>query len=212
MQRKCLDLENEIRRLLKVFGVKLPIRLRGGAFEEAVRGAIENDPALSHALLPMLEARQMLLETFLELDRRVRRSANQDAITTRFMSVPSVGYVTALSFKAAVDDPTRFKSLRTVGAHFRLTPRRFQSGEKDNPGRIFSHAGDADVLATLYAAANGRLMRSIAWSSLKAWGVRLMKTKGRRRAIVAVARKIAFLLHRMWINGTEFRFGSEVAA
>lgn len=96
----------------------------------------ESDPALSHALLPMLQARQMLLETFLELDRRVRRAAHQDAVTTRFMSVPGVGYVTALSFKAAVDDPTRFKSSRTVGAHFGLTPRRFQSGEKDNPGRI----------------------------------------------------------------------------
>ena len=164
MQRKCLDLENEIRGLLKVFGVKLPIRLRGGAFEEAVRDTIENDPPLSHALLPMLEARQMLLETFLELDRRVRKAANQDTITTRFMSVPGVGYVTALSFKAAVDDPARFKSSRTVGAHFGLTPRRFQSGEKDNPGRI-SHAGDADVRATLYAAANAMLMRSIAWSN-----------------------------------------------
>lgn len=75
-----------------------------------------------------------------------------------------------------------------------------------------NHAGDADVCATLYAAANAMLMRSIAWSSLKAWGVRLMKTKGRWRAIVAVARKIAVLLHRMWIDGTEFRFGSEAAA
>ena len=124
IQRKCLDLENEIRGLLEVFGVKLPIRLRGGAFEEAVRGTIENDPALSHALLPMLDARQMLLETFLELDRRVRKAASQDAVTTRFMSVPGVGYVTAPSFKAAVDDPARFKSSRTVGAHFGLTPRR----------------------------------------------------------------------------------------
>ncbi|CAN7692028.1 transposase [Rhizobium sp. LjRoot258] len=95
------------------------------------------------------------------------------------MSVPGVGYVTALSFKAAVDDPARFKSSRTVGAHFGLTPRRFQSGEKDNPGRI-SHAGDADVRA-------------------------------RRRAIVAVARKIAVVLHRMWVDGTQFRFGSEAA-
>jgi transposase len=82
--------------------------------------------------------------------------------------------------RAAVDDPVRFKSSRTVGAHFGLTPRRFQSGETDNPGRI-SHAGDADVRATLYAAANAMLMRSITRSSLKAWGVRLMKTKGRRR-------------------------------
>ena len=211
MQRKCIDLENEIRGLLKVFGVKLPMRLRGGAFDAAVRDTIESDPALSHALLPMLQARQMLLETFLELDRRVRRAATQDPHLHAVHERSRCRVVTALSFKAAVDDPARFKSSRTVGAHFGLTPRRFQSGEKDNPGRI-SHAGDADVRATLYAAANAMLMRSIAWSSLKAWGVRLMKTKGRRRAIVAVARKIAVVLHRMWVDGTEFRFGSEASA
>jgi transposase len=148
MQRKCIDLENEIRGLLKVFGVKLPMRLARGAFDAAVRDTIENDPALSHALLPMLQARQMLMETFLELDRRVRRAAREDAICMRFMGIPGVGEITALSFKAAVDDPTRFKSSRTVGAHFGLTPRRFQSGEKDNPGHI-SHAGDTDVRGAL---------------------------------------------------------------
>jgi hypothetical protein len=153
----------------------------------------------------MLQARQVLFDTFVELDRRVRRAAQDDAICRR-LGVPGVGEITALSFKAAVDDPARFKSSRTVGAHCGLTPRRFQSGEKDNPGRI-SHAGDADVRATLYAAANAMLMRSIAWSSLKAWGVRLMKTKGRRRAIVAVARKIAVVLHRMWVDGSDFRQG-----
>ncbi|WP_395943423.1 IS110 family transposase [Brevundimonas sp.] len=186
MQRKCIDLENEIRGLLKVFGVKLPMRLSRGAFNVAVRDTVESDPALSHALLPMLQARQMLFDTFMELDRRVRKAAHEDEVCTRFMGIPGVGEITALSFKAAVDDPTRFKSSRTVGAHFGLTPRRFQSGEKDNPGRI-SHASDSDVRATLYAAANAMLMRSIRWSSLKAWGMRLMKTKGRRRAIVAVS-------------------------
>lgn len=211
MQRKCIDLENEIRGLLKVFGVKLPMRLSRGAFDDAVRETIESDPALSHALLPMLEARGVLFDTFLELDRRVKRKAREDAVCRRFMGVPGVGEITALSFKAAVDDPSRFKSSRTVGAHFGLTPRRFQSGEKDNPGRI-SHAGDADMRSTLYSAANAMLMRSIAWSSLKAWGVRLMKTKGRRRAIVAVARKIAVVLHRMWVDGSDFRLGSEEAA
>jgi len=211
MQRKCIDLENEIRGVLKVFGVKLPMRLSRGAFDRAVRDIITSDPGLSHALLPMLEARQMLFDTFVQLDRRVRQAAHEDGICRRFMGVPGVGEITALSFKAAVDDPARFRSSRTVGAHFGLTPRRFQSGEKDNPGRI-SHAGDADVRATLYAAANAMLMRSIAWSSLKAWGVRLMKTKGRRRAIVAVARKIAVVLHRMWVDGSDFRRGSEAAA
>ncbi len=212
MQRKCIDLENEIRGFLKVSGVKLPLRLSRGAFDAAVRDTIESDPNLSHALLPMLEARSVLFDTFLELDRRVKRKAREDALCRRFMSIPGVGEITALSFKAAVDDPARFKSSRTVGAHFGLTPRRFQSGEKDNPDRI-SHAGDADMRSTLYAAANAMLMRSIAWSSLKAWGVRLMKTKGRRRAIVAVARKIAVVLHRMWVDGSDFRLGSqEVAA
>lgn len=211
MQRKCIDLENEIRGVLKVFGVKLPMRLSRGGFDRAVRDIIVGDPGLSHALLPMLEARQVLFETFVQLDRRVRQAAHEDGVCRRFMGVPGVGEITALSFKAAVDDPTRFRSSRTVGAHFGLTPRRFQSGEKDNPGRI-SHAGDADVRATLYAAANAMLMRSIAWSSLKAWGVRLMKTKGRRRAVVAVARKIAVVLHRMWVDGSDFRRGSEAAA
>jgi transposase len=93
---------------------------------------------------------------------------------------------------------------RTVGAHFGLTPRRYQSGEHDNPGRI-SKAGDRDVRATLYAAANALLMRTMAGSQIKSWGMRLMRTKGRRRAVVAVARKLAVLLHRMWIDGTEFR-------
>ncbi|WP_374275851.1 IS110 family transposase [Brevundimonas sp.] len=182
MQRKCIDLENEIRGLLKVFGVKLPMRLSRGAFNVAVRDTIKSEPALSRALLPMLHARQMLFETFMELDRRVRKAAHEDEVCTRFMGIPGVGEITALSFKAAVDDPARFKSSRTVGAHFELTPRRFQSGEKDNRGRI-SPAGDSDV----HAAANAMLMRSIAWSSLKARGMRRMKTRGRRRAIVAVA-------------------------
>ncbi len=99
MQRKCIDLENEIRGLLKVFGVKLPMRLAHGAFDAAVRQTIERDPPLSHALLPMLQARQVLFATFLELDRRVKRAAREDAVCRRFMSVPGVGEITALSFK-----------------------------------------------------------------------------------------------------------------
>lgn len=128
----------------------------------------------------------------------------------RTRSAGEVGRARRHDLSALHDRAGRW-SARTVGAHFGLTPRRFQSGETDNPGRI-SLAGDADVRATLYAAANAMLMRSITWSSLKAWGVRLRKTKGRRRAIVAVARKIAVVLHRMWADGTDFHLGSETAA
>ncbi|MGV8989493.1 MAG: transposase [Cypionkella sp.] len=122
------------------------------------------------------------------------------------MAVPGVGPIAALPFKAAADDPARFRRSRTVAAHFGLTPRRYQFGEHDNPGRS-RKAGDRDVRATLYAAANTLLTRTMARSQIKSWGMRLIKTKGHGRAVVvvAVARKLAVLLHWMWADGTEFR-------
>ena len=154
--------------------------------------------------MPLLDARVVLYQHYLELDRRVKRTASQDDVCMKLMTIPGVGPIAALSFKSAVDDPTRFKRSRTVGSYFGLTPRRYQSGEHDNPGRI-SKSGDRDVRAVLYAAANALLMRTMASSQIKSWGMRLMRTKGRRRAVVAVARKLAVLMHRMWIDGTEFR-------
>ncbi len=202
--KKTMDLANEVRGLLKIFGIRLPMTVKHGSFDGVVRPLIEMDDVLTHALVPLLDARVVLYQHFLELDRRVKRAASHDEVCMRMMTVPGVGPIASLTFKAAVDDPTRFKRSRTVGAHFGLTPRRYQSGEHDNPGRI-SKAGDRDVRATLYAAANALLMRTMAGSQIKSWGMRLMRTKGRRRAVVAVARKLAVLLHRMWIDGTEFR-------
>ncbi len=193
-----------------MFGIKLPARLYHGAFDAAVRDAVAGDGALEEAILPLLDARLVLLRTFRALDARVKRMARDDAVCARLMTAPGVGPLTALIFKAAVDDPTRFASSRTVGAHFGLTPRRRQSGESDNPGRI-SRAGDRDVRAALYAAANAMLTRSTRWSGLKAWGMRVMKTRGRRRGVVAVARKLAVILHRMWADGTEFRWSKTEA-
>lgn len=202
--KKTMDLANETRGLLKIFGIRLPKSVSHGSFDGIVRPIIEMDDVLAHALVPLLDARVALYQQYLELDRRVKRAASHDEVCLRLMTVPGVGPIAALTFKAAVDDPTRFKRSRTVGAHFGLTPRRYQSGEHDNPGRI-SKAGDSDVRAALYAAGNALLMRSMAQSQIKSWGMRLVRTKGRRRAVVAVARKLAVLLHRMWIDGTEFR-------
>ena len=144
---KCIDLEQEIRGLFKIFGIKLPPKLGHGAFDTEVRDIIEADETLSHALLPMLDARLVLYQTFRVLDNRTRKMAHRDPVCERLMSAPGVGFVTALTFKAGVDDPARFKQSRTVAAHFRLTPRRFQSGEIDIDGHI-SKCGDADVLST----------------------------------------------------------------
>ncbi len=149
---KTIDLANEVRGLLKIFGLRLPKSVQNGSFDKLVRPMIEIDEVLAHALIPLLDARLVLYQHFLELDRRVKRAAARDEVCLRMMTVPGVGPIAALTFKAAVDDPTRFKKSRTVAAHFGLTPRRFQSGEKDNPGHI-SKAGDRDVRATLYAAA-----------------------------------------------------------
>ncbi len=209
--KKCIDLENEVRGLFKVFGIKLPASLGHGPFDARVRAPIEADPELAEALLPLLDARLVLYRTYLELDRRVKRLARNDAVCQLLMTVPGVGPVTAMTFKAAVDDPRRFRRSRTVGAHFGLTPRRYQSGEHDNPGRI-SKAGDADVRAILYTAANALMSRTQRWSALKAWGMRLQRTKGRRRALVAVARKLAVIMHRMWMDGSKFQWGQEAAA
>ncbi|MCR9193046.1 MAG: IS110 family transposase [Gammaproteobacteria bacterium] len=208
--KKCVDLENEVRGLFKVFGIKLPSPLKHGAFDHVVRERIESDPALAHALLPLLDARLVLYKTFLVMEGRAKKMAAEDEICRRLMTAPGVGAISALTYKAAVDDPKRFKRSRTVAAHFGLTPRRFQSGEMDNMGGI-SKAGDPTVRAVLYAAANALLTRTTGWSELKAWGMNLMKTKGRRKAVVAVSRKFAVILHRMWIDGNDFQWTTEGA-
>ncbi|MTH80335.1 IS110 family transposase [Paracoccus aestuariivivens] len=204
IQRKCIDLANEIRGLFRVFGLRLPPRLEQAAFDDRVRPIIVADPDLARALLPLLDARAVLYQTYRELDRRVKQEASRDEVCLRFMGIPGVGPVAALTFRAAVDDPARFSRSRTVAAHFGLTPRRYQSGETDNPGRI-SKAGDPDVRTALYSAANAMLMRVVSGSGIKSWGLRLVRRKGRRRAVVAVARKLAVVMHRMWTDGTEFR-------
>lgn len=201
--RKCIDLENEVRGLLKVFGIRLRAGIRHGAFDAAARAPVEASPMLAHALIPLLDVRLELYRAFLELDRRVRAMAHGCDICLLLMTTPGVGYITALTFRAAIDDPRRFRRSRNVAAHFGLTPRRHQSGERDNPGRI-SKAGDGEVRSALYAAANIILTRSTKGSSLKAWGARLARSKGRKRALVAIARKLAVILHAMWIDGTPF--------
>ena len=198
---KCVDLENEVRGLLKVFGIKLRAGLGHGPFDEAAREPILQNEALAYALMPLLEVRLQLYQAFLELDRRVKRLASNDPVCLLLMSTPGVGAITALTFRAAVDDPRRFRRSRTVAAHFGLTPRRYQSGERDNPGHI-SKAGDPGV----HAAANSIMSRSGKWSSLKAWGMRLQRSKGRKRALVAVARKLAVILHVMWVDGAVFSY------
>jgi transposase len=147
--------------------------------------------------------REMIVEQIATLDAGLKRIAKGSVTIRRLMTVPGIGPITALAFGSAIDDPTRFRKASSVGAYFGLTPRRYQSGEIDRPGRV-SKAGDSMVRRCLFEAAMVLLTRVSGWSPLKAWGSRLIKRIGLRRAVVAVARKLAVILHCIWVDGTEF--------
>lgn len=200
------DVENQIRGLLKNLGLVIG-RAKMNMF--AVRAAqLAKDSELFAAVDPLLKAREAVEQQIADLDRKVLRLARNNAQVRRFMTAPGIGPVTALCFLATIDDPARFKKSRSVGAYAGLTTRRYASGEIDWTGRI-SKCGDKMLRSYLYEAANVLLTRVAKWSALKAWGIRLAKRSGLRKAKVAVARKLAVILHRMWIDGTEFRWSSK---
>jgi transposase len=203
------DLENQIRGLLKNLGLVIG-RAKFNVFAVRAEELIENRPELVAVIRPLLAARKAIEEQIGDLDRKVVKLARHDEQVRRFMTVPGVGPITALCFKATIDDPTRFKRSRSVGAYVGLTTRRHASGEVDWSGRI-SKCGDAMLRMYLFEAAGVLLTRVPKWSALKAWGMRLAKRNGLRKAKVAVARKLAVILHRMWIDQTEFNWSKKEA-
>lgn len=154
---------------------------------------------------PLLAILAMMLEQLAHLTKRVLHIAREQEVCRRLMSVPGVGPITALAFRSTIDRPERFSRSRDVGAHLGLTPARYQSGETDIQGRV-SRCGDELARTALYEAAHTLLVRSRKWSSLRAWGTQIAKRRGLARARVAVARKLAVILHRMWSDATAFRF------
>ena len=202
------DLENQIRGLLKNLGLVIgPAKMN--AFASRAAELIENRPELAVAVTPLLTARVAIEEQIADLDRKVMKLARSNAQVRQFMTAPGIGPVTALCFLATIDDPTRFKRSRSVGAYVGLTTRRYASGEID--WKAILKCGDKMLRVSHFEAANVLLTRVAKWSALKAWGIRLAKRSGLRKAKVAVARKLAVILHRMWIEGTEFRWSKETA-
>jgi len=205
------DLENQIRGLLKNLGLVIG-RAKMNVFAARAAELIQDRPALTAAVVPLLKTREVIECQIADLDRKVLRLARNNTQVRRFMTVPGVGPITALCYLATIDDPTRFEKSRSVGAYAGLTTRRYRSGEIDWTGRI-SKCGDAMLRTYLYEAANVLLTRIAKWSALKSWGMRIAKRSSLRKAKVAVARKLAVILHRMWVDGTEFNWSSkEVAA
>ena len=210
LQGKLLDIDCSIRGILRGFGLKVgPVSK--GRFEARVRELIEGHVMLETVIGSMLKARAALQVEFARLHRTMLGLVRADPICRQLMSVPGVGAVVALTFKSGVDDPSRFRRSRDVGAHFGLTPKKYQSGELDVTGAI-SKVGDKMVRTALYEAATVMLKRTVRFSGLKAWAMGVARRRGVRKARVALARKLGVILHRMWVDGTTFRWSKgEVA-
>lgn len=207
---KLRDIENGVRALLREVGIKLGTPGRK-QFAARVRELAASDAVLAALVEPLLTIIETMLDELARLTQQVLAIVRDEPVCRRLMTAPGVGPLTALTFRATVDRPERFRHSRDVGAHLGLTPRRYQSGETDIQGRI-SRCGDELARTALYEAAHTLLVRSRKWSSLRAWGMKVAKARGMARARVAVARKLAVILHRMWQDGSEFRWGKEPVA
>jgi len=210
LQRKLLDVESDLRGTLRNFGLKVGV-VSGGRYDARVRELVEGFPRLAVIVEPLLSVRRVMRQQFAVLHKMLLDTVRDDPLCQRLMTAPGVGAVVALTYRATVDQPQRFVHSRAVGAHVGLTPKRYQSGETDYEGGV-SKCGDALLRTMLYEAAHVLLTRSGKWSWLKAWGVRVAQRRGMRRAIVAVARRLAVVLHRMWVDGSEFRWSKDSTA
>lgn len=204
------DLENQIRGLLKNQGLVIG-KARGNVFRHRVEELLARHGLLRKAVRSLLEVREMVMREITDLHKKLLGLARDDEDSRRSMTVPGIGPITALAFRTAIDEPIRFRRSRSVGAYVGLTPRRYASGEVDWSGRI-SKCGDTMLRSYLFEAAGVLLTRVPQWCKLKAWGHRLWKRIGFKKAKVAVARKLAVILHRMWRDGTDFIWSSKEAA
>ena len=203
LQSKAIAIENDLRGTLRNFGLK--VGMAGATkFEGRIKELIENLPDLAVLVEPLLVVRRVLREQIGVLHRRLLAVVRDDDVCRRLMTTPGVGPVVALTYRATVDVPARFRKSKSVGAVFGLTCSKYQSGEIDRNGRI-SRCGDEMMRVMLYEAAQS-MLRSKKWSWLKAWAMQIARRRGMKKAIVALARRLAVIMHRIWVDGTEFRW------
>jgi transposase len=210
VKSKLQDVENSLRGILRGFGLKVG-KTTDRSFAGRIQELVQGHPSLETIAQALLAVRTILLREFNAFEKRVRAMARLDAKAKLLMSVPGVGPVISLTYAAAVDDPARFKSSKRAGAHFGLTPKRYQSGETDHSGRI-SKIGDASVREALYQGAHVILTKPLKdCSQLKSWAMRIARRAGMSKAKVALARKLAVIMHRMLANGTRFNAAAAAA-
>ena len=198
-----MNSENTIRGLLASFGIRLPKHLK--TYEQRVHKVLEEQAVLAGIVEPLLKLRTEALRQAAILTKEMSRHSRDDEACRRLMTIPGVGAVSAVTFVATIDTPDRFKRSRSVGAYIGLTSRRYQSGDIDFGGRI-SKRGDRMLRTVLYEAANSLLCRvkTGPGQHLKDWAMALKKRTSHKKAVVALARKLAVIMHAIWKDGTEF--------
>ncbi len=210
VQTKLRDVENSLRGILRGFGLKVgrtTEREFAGRIEELVAGQSQLE-VIAKALLAV---RAVLRKEFAAFEKQTRKMAQTDARIRLLMSTPAVGPIVALTYASAIDDPSRFKSSKQAGAHFGLTPKKYQSGETDYTGRI-SKIGDSSVRTALYEAAHIMLTKPVkGCSQLKSWAMRIKRRAGMSKAKVALARRLAVIMHRMLADATPFNAAAAAA-
>jgi transposase len=203
LQSKLRDIENSLRGVLRGFGLKVG-KTTERTFAARISELVAGHPGLAPVAQALLAAHAVLLREFNGLDKQVQKLARLHPQTRLLMTTPAVGPIVALTYTCAIDDPTRFRSSKATGAHFGLTPKKYQSGQTDYSGRI-SKIGDASVREALYQAAHVMLTKPVRnCSALKGWAMRIARRAGMRKAKVALARKLAVVLHRMLADAKPF--------
>jgi transposase len=203
VQSKLRDVENHLRGILRGFGLKVG-KTTARSFAVRIRELVAGQANLETIAQALLAVHAVLLREFNGFERRVRTMAREHVKARLLMTTPAVGPIVALTYAGAIDDPARFKSSKQTGAHFGLTPKKYQSGQTDITGRI-SKIGDAAVREALYQAAHVMLTKPVkGCSELKSWAMRIARRAGMRKAKVALARKLAVVMHRMLADDKPF--------
>jgi transposase len=211
LQSKLRDIENSLRGILRGFGLKVG-KTTECTFALRIKELVGGHPGLERVAEALLEAHAVLRREFNGLDKHTQKLARLHPQAKLLMTTPAVGPIVALTYASAIDDPARFRSSKATGAHFGLTPKKYQSGQSDYTGRI-SKIGDAAVREALYQAAHIMLTKPVRnCSGLKSWAMRIARRAGMRKAKVALARKLAVILHRMLADAQPFNPSAKTAA
>jgi transposase len=205
LRRKRTDIERSLVAALGEHGIVAPSR-RSKEFAWHCRALVRGNSTLAPIVKLLLSVRAELQRGFTECDAEIARVATSDPVCRRLMTAPGVGPVCAVAFRAAVDDPSRFRRSRDVAAYFGLTPVTHQTGNTERRGQI-SKRGDGQMRRLLFLGAMSVMRSRVEASSLRAWAESVAARAGKKKATVALARRLAVILHRMWVDETEFLEG-----